>query len=657
MSSYDQFLRMIADEPGNVFSAVGLALVTLFVLFCVGGWLPRLCWGQQSDDRDSSIISPPPRILEIIALMLGGGVMLAVTLGTLSAYVTKSVLPGMVLTGVLGFASSVRLLRDLRGCKLTWGVNRLTFVLVTISAMAMSLWHHVVSEYEISQGSKAVIAYSDLNGDTSFHVYLATSVRDSGLPLRDLYGSTTREYSQVTHTGHGVLIAGLASVLRASEFHVSASLWMSAALLLSWSSMAIVMRSQLSGFIMFVCGILPLMFGPLMIPSFLPFFHPSAALAIDPGISNRMYWNLPQALSTALAAVALVLFDKYCRRVMGGDGERRMLILATLAIVTSGWVKPSLFIFYAPALLVTLAIQRARLTSVALTIGILAVGVVTYLLPGFLVDVPELPPWSFHPNRQQAIEVARFVGFGCGAVLLLAVAPLYRLIRELVHPQEPRVVTLPLVAMGGSLLFALLFREERFVEFKSFQPNIWWGPSASVLLLLPVLIRHAVRQARITERVSILSLVASALIVLHLFNGLQFALATPAINTRGFPMKFADAMQAAQQQTAHETRFLLDPMMAWVDLAAFLRRPALFNTNYMFPEDEQILSDWTQLFEEPNESAGTGWADYDAAIVYDGSRRAQQALQEQGWTVAPLTSGFQLWTRPTDKLNSVDADK
>lgn len=656
-SSYGEILRIMVGEPGGVLSVTGLAGISMLMLLSVGGWLPLMCQLPRMGSQDASAGTPPPRIVEILTLMLGGGIILTVTLGTLSAYLSKSVVPGMVLSGVLGFPLSVRFLAGLRGRILNWGTNRFAFGAVTVFAMGISLWHHAVSEFEYSQGSQRMVGYTDLNGDTSFHVYLATTVRNFGLPLRDLYGSPHREYSQVMHTGHGVLIAGLASVLGVSEFKVSASLWVTAALLLSWSSMAVVMRSKLSGGMVFVCGVIPLVFGPLMLPSVLPFFRPVAALAIDPGIANRMYWNLSQALSTALVAVGLVLFDKYCRRVIGGAGERQMLILVTTTIVVSGWIKPSLFIFYAPALMVTLLLQRARLLNIAVSIGVFAAGTVVYLLPGLLVDVPDVPPWSFHPNRAQTIEVGRFIAFGCGAALLLAISPVIRLVRELFHPQDPRVLTLPLVAMGGSLLFALLFREERFVSFKSFQPNIWWGPSACVLLLLPMLIRHAARQARVKERASVVSITASVLMVIHVINGMQFAMATPAINPRSFPLMKAETMHAAQGKTSPETRFLLDPEIAHVDLAGFLSRPALYTTNYMFPEDREILKDWVQLFEEPKKSAGSGWAAYDAAIVSYDAKRAHEAMQQHGWSGVTLTPRFQLWTRPTTMVNSVDSDK
>ncbi len=657
-SSYDNLLRIIAEQPVSILVAVAWSLVTVLALLLVGGWLPVLVWGRWSADASGTHSQHdevvPVHAVSLLALMLGGGVMLSVALGTLSAYVAKSVLPGMVLSVVFGLTSTLLLIRNLRVRRLNLGTSRQVFAAVSACAVLLTLWHHAVSDFaDESDGGRRVI-FTDLNGDTSFHVYLAMMIRETGLPLRDLYGSPFREYSQVTHTGHGVLIAGIASVLPVTEFRASASLWVAASVLLCWSSMAVVIRSKVSGKFVVAAGLIPLVFGPLMLPSSMPLLHPEAALAIDPGISNRMYWNLPQALSTALAALGLILFDGYCRSERGDAGRPKLLVLVCVVIVASGWVKPSLFILYAPALLVTLLVQRARLTELVSSFVLLAMGVVVYLLPAFLVDVPEVPSWNFHPNVEQTVEVAKFVGYGCGAVLLLAVSPLARLFRELVHPQQPRVLTLPLVAMGGSLLFALLFREERFVGFKAFQPNIWWGPSACVLLLIPLLIRHAVRQESHEGRTGVLRMAAAVLMLLHVISGSQFAVATPAINLRPYPKMSADALVAAQQQTSSHARFLLDPLLASVDLAGYLRRPALFSTNYMFPEDSQILDDWSQLFEESAESTGTGWTNYNAAIIAESSTRAQAAMRSQGWAMSDLTPGFQLWERSLVMLNSVD---
>ncbi len=650
MSPYDNFLWMITGHPDGVFAAVGWAMATLGGLLLIGGWLPLLVsWSQTSvtdPNRSASDDSSVLNVVSLLALTLGGGVILLVTIGTLSAYFLKDVFPGVLLSGLVGLVSTTRLLMNLRGRSLRMGTSRGVFAVVTVFAIAMTLWHHTVSEFEYSTPAGPALAFTDLNGDTSFHVYLAVMVREAGLPLRDMYGSPFRDYCPVTHIGHGVLIAGLASVWRISEYHASASLWVSASLLLCWSSVALMTRSRVSGKFVLAAGVIPLVFGPLMLPSIMPLFDPDAALVIGPGISNRMYWNLPQALSTALAAVGLVLFDEYCKRGTNGSGRLTMIGLVTMAIVASGWVKPSLFIFYAPGLLVSLFLQRSRLSDLAMTVGILVVGVIVYLLPAWLVTLPKVPSWSFYPNPEQTSEVAKFVGFGCGGVLLLALSPIKRLFRELVHPQEPRVLTLPLVAMGGSILFALLFREERFVGFMSFQPNIWWGPSACVLLLIPLLIRYAVSERQIEGWASVVSIAASLLMVLHVLNGLMFALASPAINLRVFPSFFAEAMIAAREQTSPDTRFLLEPRMCYVDLAGFLRRPTLYSTNYMFPEDAQVFDEWNQMFEKSDGSAGTGWTQYDAAIVAESSIRAHKALQSQGWQSQPLNSGFQLWKAP-----------
>ncbi|MEZ6052104.1 MAG: hypothetical protein R3C02_12040 [Planctomycetaceae bacterium] len=647
MSSYDSLLRIFADHPAGILAACGVALSTLMGLLAIGGWLPLIVIRNQRlvIDPQGAIKSVPAELdlVSLLALTLGGGLILVLTLGTLTAYLLKDVLPGMVLSGLTGLPATVWLMMNLRGKSLRWGTSGRVFAFVTIFAVVMTLWQHTVSEFVYASEEGEKVAYSAMNGDTGFHVYLAIMVRESGLPLRDMYGSPFRDYCAVTHVGHGVLMAGLASVLRVTEYQASTGLWVSASLLLCWSSMSLMIREQLSGKYVLAAGVIPLIFGPLMLPSVLPFLHPQAALVIEPGVANRMYWNLPQAMSTALAAVSLILFDASCRTAITTSGRLKLIVLVAVAIVASGWVKPSLFIFYAPALLVSLVVQRARLIELAASVSVLTVGAVVYLLPAFLVTVPSVPSWKLHPNLEQTIEVARFMVYGCAALLLLAVFPGIRLLRELVHPREPRAITLPLVAMGGSLLFAVLFREEQFVGFVTFQPNIWWGPSACALLLIPLLIQHAQREETEGVWASLVGVTASLLMVLHTLSGFQFALACPAINIREYPVGFAQALKAAQEQTSPGTRFLLDPQLNRVDLAGFLRRPSLYSSNYMFPKDSVMLDEWNQLFDQTADTSGSDWTKYNGAIVSEGSTGVQSALEAHDWQFQPLIPGFQLW--------------
>ncbi len=649
MKSYDSLQRMIFDQPEGVNTAVGWALVLTFGLMLIGGWLPLLLWFRQTPEANRKSAYS---LISILPLMLSGGVILLVLAGTFSAYVFANLVPGLIFAGLAGVCTLAILVVRLRQRTLSFGTSKRVFVFVTGCTFGITLWQHAVTEFDYRDRAGESIVYSDLNDDTSFHVYLAVMVRETGLPLRDLYGSPEYDYCHVTHTGHGVLIAGLATVSGMSEFRTTACLWIATSLLLCWASMAIVAGSELPGVYTLVSGLVPLVFGPLMMPSILPLFQPDTALQIKPLVSARMYWNLPQALSTALAAVSLILFQEYCRRAVSNTGRPVALSLVALSIVAAGLVKPSIFIFYAPALAITLLAQRARLVELVVSGVIMGLGCVVYLLPAFLVDVPELPSWSFRPTREQSQAVVSFVCLGCGAALLMAIRPLIQLFRDLVKPREPQVLMLPLIAMGGSLLFAILFREERFVGHTSFQPNIWWGPSACVVLLIPLLIRSSVCRKDSTRGMMFVHWASMLLLAVHVINGSQFALATPANNLRAYPKKLADTFSEARERTAPDTRFLLDPRLAWVDLVGFLRRPVLLRTSYMSAADAQNLEDWNRLFDDSVSASGSGWAEYDAAILVGesdqsfNSRRTQEVLSTKGWRRRLLTTGYQLWIRP-----------
>jgi hypothetical protein len=450
----------------------------------------------------------------------------------------------------------------------------------------------------------------------------------------------------VTHTGHAVLIGSLSTVLGVSPFGAATALWNLALILIAWSAAVLLLRYGASRGMVVLGSVCPLLLGPLAAPSFDPLSLPAYVIVHDPLVAARMYWNISQAISTGLAAIALILFDGYCREAVRSRECFVLIGLTALAVAVSGWVKPSLFIFYGPALIVTLLVHRVGLRDVMLAGALLAAGVAVYMLPAWLVPVAEVPPWSLHPSLEQTSAVASFVVFGCSAVLLLSVHPLRRLFRDIVDKSGPRPVTLALVAMGGSVLFALLFREEQFVGFRTFQPNIWWGASACAVLLLPLVLAVAAERRAGSEHTNWFLVTATAVGAVQVLNGVVFAIAFPAVYVHGYPASCAEAMRAARLVTPADTRFLLDPAVSHADLAPLLARPALFHTAFMPPGDRENLESWSALFEEPSASEVGRWADYDAALLHKTSTTAQQALDSLGWTSSELTDEFQLWTRP-----------
>ncbi|MBX3440166.1 MAG: hypothetical protein KF861_21940, partial [Planctomycetaceae bacterium] len=311
-----------------------------------------------------------------------------------------------------------------------------------------------------------------------------------------------------------------------------------------------------------------------------------------------------------------------------------------------------------PALPLALLLHRAPLRDLAASTSTLAAGVVVYLLPQWLVTVAEHPSWSVRPSLVQAQHVATFVILGCGPALLLSLGPLRSLWRSVLKRTEPEPLTWALIAMGGSLLFALLFQEDRFAALRHatiYQPNLWWGPSACAVLLFPLLLRAAIERISAAGKADWMLVSAFILFPLQVISGALFALAYPAIIHRAYPQESFESLEVARQKTPPTTRFLIDPVLnlkldeqfvfGFSDLAGVLARPCLFRTDYMAAADRANLDAWELLFKDPFESVDAGWVEYDAAILSQASTRAQQELRDRHWTSEELPHGFQLWRR------------
>lgn len=672
LSRYGEILDFLLAEPGFVATTVLYAVLAGLCLAVSGTWLPLLAWRTSHSSRelrgDSPAAEPDLNGVALLALAVGGGLVLTVSLGTASAYLLKRLLPGLVAAVVVGLLTLVPLVRGLRGGGIRLGTSRTAFAVLTVIAFSLGLWQHVIMAFPRAEmtsphdsSTMSVIAFADLHRDSGFHVHLATILSQTGLPLRDLYGSPTQEYSPVIHTGHGVLLGSLAGGLGTSEYRASTALWIVVMVLTAWSACALLAGEDVPGPIVVLGSLCPLVLGPLSVPTLAMLTQPQfvmGQLIESPLTAARMYWNLPQATSTAMVAVALICVDGLCRAAGGRGGRLWWTIAAAAAIGASGWVKPSLFVFYAPALVLALVVHRAGIRETAAAVVIFVAAAAVYLLPSWLVSVAEHPSWSLHPTAAQTQHVVKFLLLGCGPALLLSLGPLRRMFGSILQPSQPQTLTVALVAMGGSLLFALLFREDRYAElenFAVFQPNIWWGPSACVVLLVPLLLRSAVQRIRAAGRADWFVVAGVILGAVQVVGGTLFAVAYPAVNGRIYPQKDVDVLLTARARTTPTTRFLIDPILlhpdvGFSDVAGMLGRPCLFGTSYMSDAEQEILISWNELFFEPHRTEGTGWAGYDAAILsdLDGAGAARTALAERGWTSEDLGEGFSLWRRPVD---------
>jgi hypothetical protein len=188
-----------------------------------------------------------------------------------------------------------------------------------------------------------------------------------------------------------------------------------------------------------------------------------------------------------------------------------------------------------------------------------------------------------------------------------------------------------------------MFREDRFVGFPVLQPNIWWGLSGCVVLLVPLISRELAELIKSGGRVR--GVVALSLVIgaAQILNGLYVAWAYPVLNQRRQETALAETLAVARELTAPSTRFALDPSLEHLDLRPFLSRPSLMRTSYARPNDRRAYSHWRAFIK-------SGKIDppidrLDAVVLHRSRTNANLYFAKLGWHRYSINDRYTLWSR------------
>ncbi|MDG2334416.1 MAG: hypothetical protein P8Q97_09360 [Myxococcota bacterium] len=632
-----------------LWSGVGLAVLVL-----AGLWLPLYLPGGGSRLQEASDEWKSPWRIQasrLLALSLAAGLATAVAAWTLSLYITGGLMGGNL----------ILLAASLLGVARAWIKRAAISVifekptvwwLVSFFALSLAVWQHVATELPIFHDVPRLV-FSDLHRDLGAHVQMAGLVRDGGLPMQSFWGASDNEYWALSHTGHLVLIAGFSELLGVSLYQSATLLWVDATLLIAWGALALMVGSGIPGILRFGVVVATLVWGAFSFPELHRLYDPlretqGGGFELDaPGfwVAGRGFWNLPQTLSVAITLAGVLVLEGF------GHARRRpasgyaVLAATSFLWVAAGLTKPSLVIFFGPAILIWLALNRARAAEFAWVLGILSLGFVMYALPSFLHTLPAAPEWTFFPNAEQASIVGGYLLMAGPALLLLSLAPLLGLVQEAGRAAQFRVLDLALLAAGGSLIFALVFREDQFVGFGVFQPNLWWGISGCAVLLVPLLGRAAWADLWRSGWRRSLAGVGLVMAVLQTFNGLCLALAYPTLNLRGHSVSDAVVLSDGRSKTPAGTRYAVDPMLEDYDLLGYLSRPTIM-PSVMGPDSERRLAlAWATFAESGRGMPHLFSSRIDAVILHRDRPEASAALRREGWQSESLGDEFELWQK------------
>jgi hypothetical protein len=648
MELYETYLGLLRDGASEVVGHALRAVLGLGVLSLLGAWLPLALLER---------VAPPPEAangfprdpLALLPLALAGGLATVATVWTLSLLALRSAAPGSVVLYAVAVACAALGWRR-RQALHPRGSRMLAWSLTSALALALALWLYAPTALPVMQDVPRLV-FSDFQRDLSVHVDMAGLVRDGGLPMHSLWGGWWDDYYRLRHTGYLVLIAGLSDAFGIGLYQAAVMLWIDATLLIAWGAFALC--HALPSGVRAGLTLAALVLGAFTFPELHRVCDPMRRIAGGgleinvPGywVAGRGFWNLPQTLSIALAMSSLVALDRFAAVRRAGGRALPLLLASTFLLVASGWMKPSLAVFYGPALLLWLALNRAGFAEYASVLATSLGGVAIYMLPAVLHSLPEAKGWSPALDARQVREVVRFLTMATPALLVLAGTPLVRLsTRGWRHP-EAQLLDLAMIAAAGSVLFALLFREDRFVGSGVFQPNIWWGMAACLVLLVPLLGREAFAELRRTGARRAIAWVGLAMLALQAFNGACLAVAYPVLNLRAHEQADAQLLAAARARTAPGTRFAIDPDLQDFDLLAYLSRPVAVRTADSSKSELRVAWAWESFclrFE------GTGLdllRRFDAILVRSSRRHVGSFLASHGWQRETLERGYELWQR------------
>lgn len=637
MDKLADFLNLLGSAVGPVSVLVAYSLAGLVMTWLCGTWLLLLL----APGRPATAISDPRGEwlwLHPVVLAAGWGTLISVS--TASLYLTKGMLAGEVLLVLLAVSSGVLLLRFRP--RFDWNGYG-TLVLIGLAALVIGIWQHVGTALPVTDGSDYLV-FSDLHLDLPIHVALAGVIQDSGLPLVNLWPSDTHAYSAPMHIGHAIAIASYSSAMGISLYEASTVSFVVATVLTAWCALGLFaarVKPQ-AGYALLVM-LSTLAIGQLT----LPWLHdPTAPRApLDTGIwlASRSYWNISQAISIALTIGGLLVLDGYCAVRREGRVQLPVLGVAVGLIAIGGLVKPSLVIFFGPALFFWLVLSGARIAEFMVTVVVLQVAFMTYMLPRFLHVSVGGPGWSVGPEEGQFAEVALFLWHACFGIAVILCGVVIRSVGSGWRTRRWQVLDLGVIALGGSILFALLFREVRFVGFPVLQPNIWWGISGCIVLLVPLASREIPGLLSSGKRLRWLAVLGLGVLAVQTLNGLRVAWVYPFMNLRRHDAVLAETLDRARELTVPGTRFALDPTLEHFDLRPFLSRPSLMLTSYTLPRNRQAYSSWKAFVASGRARPPLERLD---AVVLDQQRgNAHRFFAEQGWRAVTINDRYTLWHR------------
>ncbi|MCA9040492.1 MAG: hypothetical protein KDA65_09110 [Planctomycetaceae bacterium] len=680
LTPYSGYLDILSRDIPGVLWKVALLLVLGLLFVASGVFLPALLYKKKSESEQSETeeSSHGFSVVSFLSLSLIGGIANCLLWWILSYHLTKSFWPGMIATLPL---TAWGIFKVSRNCPCNWKSTQQTpFIVVTLIALLIGIWHHGVVGNQIALQGKPdappeqMIVFNDRQSDVSFHVLCSTLIQEYGLPRIDPFGTYNEKYMPLGHVGYSTLIAGCSELTRQDPYCITSALWILTYLMLGWLALCCVEQYQLNSDVAIVAGITPLLWGQLGVPNLRLLITPSTIpnlQGLESKLAGDQFHNIPQSWSMVFGLAFLFCFQQYQQ----SGRSYRWWLAGILSLIVSGWVKPSLLILLGPALIICMIVNRNNLREWLSLVISMALGMLVYCLSALMADLPSGNKWFFTLTHErflseiieyQWIPSLTYFGLGLGVGLIYLVLRLKTAFPDIKARHELNWADLSLIAVLGSLLFALLFRElSGDIVFNENQPNIRWGISASISILSCFIVVCLAKEKYWRDQLQLpgwLRVCAIVLVGVHLFNGLIYAAVYPLSTPRLAFMKSKEVFLDVHAQSDLDDRFLVDPKLMdefvfdlnknnqLYDLNAYLQRPLAMNLCLKSIEELRIVEAWhvfCNTTEPEHLGELIGYLNHrNALIIHKNRITATNFLKENGWSKkSDLGEEYQFWVQ------------
>lgn len=454
------------------------------------------------------LILPRREIVCNVEIACALGMCMALIAWLLSAYIYGNVFLGSLALVSTTLAGGFKFYSD----RNNFYQNTNSKYLIILATVGAVIFGYVIGN--IFHNQEYIFSHRYL--DWFSHLDRAGYVRENGLPLP----------GHLTHVGLFVLLAGISDFLAVNIYQASIILSLICFVILPLTSWHLLSEFSLPIWLRSVASIAPLLWGGLNLP--LDLWNGDLAAMMDPYPrrimpSGTLYHNLTQLVSVSLIAVFIQMYKQSCILKC-----QWFFLVTCLVLFSSGLVKPSGVIIFAPALLITLTLHAERKINFGMFFLSALFFYFLYFLPQFIVD--DLPSreqlWLVAPDRLLDAQIVHTIFLLVGVSSIPLTMILGTIFSRVIFEEDSWHHLAAIATLGGLIFYAL------FISQGIGSKENGWSVKASLIIFSPLTIAYVYSFHNHVIKISLLVLTG-----LHLTSGLLYAINYKDLSKQSFDIR------------------------------------------------------------------------------------------------------------------------